>query len=67
MTKVQFIRQINFETQKLLTRIHKQSSHHLCMSTFSLLTPQKLRNQELKQLDSRGIIELYYLDETGWS
>ena len=24
----QFIRQINFETQKLLKRIHRQSSHH---------------------------------------
>lgn len=28
MTKAQFIRQINFETQKLLKRVHKQSSHH---------------------------------------
>jgi hypothetical protein len=28
MAMSQFIRQINFETQKLLKRIHRQSSHH---------------------------------------
>ncbi len=28
MRRPQFIRQINFETQKLLKRIYKQSNHH---------------------------------------
>ncbi len=45
MTKAQFIRQINLKTQKLLKRIHQQSSHHLCTSTFSLFTPQKSRGE----------------------
>ena len=45
MTKAQLIRQINFETQKLLNRIHKQSSHHFCTSTFRLFTPQKPRSE----------------------
>lgn len=52
MTKVQFIRQINFETQKLLTRIHKQSSHHQVRqrSHCLLLKSQGMKNTELKRI-----------------
>ena len=76
MTKVQFIRQINFETQKLLTRIHKQSSHHQVRqrSHCLLLTSQGMKNTELKRIfavsektlynwfnawESRGLVGLY--------
>lgn len=45
MTKAQFIRQINFETQKLLKRIYKQSSHHQVRIGFSLFAPQKSRSK----------------------
>ena len=41
----QFIRQINFETQKLLQRIHRQSSHHQVRQRSHCLL---LRNQGVK-------------------
>ena len=76
MTKVQFIRQINFETQKLLTRIQKQSSHHQVRqrSHCLLLKSQGIKIAELKIIfavsektlynwfnawESRGLVGLY--------
>ena len=49
MAKTQFIRQINFETQKLLKRIQKQSSHYQVRQRSHCLL---LKNQgvKLKQL-----------------
>lgn len=41
----QFIRQINFETQKLLKRIHRQSSHHQVRQRCHCLL---LKNQGIK-------------------
>ena len=50
MTKTQFIRQINFETQKLLKRIQKQSSHHQVRqrSHCLLLKSQGIKIEQLK-------------------
>jgi transposase len=100
----QFIRQINIETQKLLKRIHRQSSHHqvrqrchclllknqgIKISQLKVIfqvrmswhrlrrgvfgeplaseyATKKTQLEQLKQLDELGIIELYYLDETGF-
>jgi transposase len=45
MVKSQFIRQINFETQKLLKRIHRQSSHHQVRQRSHCLL---LKNQGVK-------------------
>ncbi len=52
MTKTQFIRQINFETQKLLKRIHKQSSHHQVRqrSQCLLLKSQGVKLKQLKMI-----------------
>jgi transposase len=50
MTKVKFIGQISFETQKLLKRIWKQSSHHQVRqrSHCLLLTSQGVKLKQLK-------------------
>ena len=50
MTKVKFIRQISFETQKLLKRIQKQSSHHQVRqrSHCLLLRSQGVKLKQLK-------------------
>lgn len=45
MTMSQFIRQINFETQKLLKRIHRQSTHHQVRQRCHCLL---LKNQGIK-------------------
>lgn len=45
MTMSQFIRTINFETQKLLKRIHRQSSHHQVRQRCHCLL---LKNQGIK-------------------
>jgi len=76
MTKMQFIRQINFETQKLLKRIQKQSNHHQVRqrSHCLLLKSQGVKVRQLKVIfavsektlynwfnawESRGLIGLY--------
>ena len=52
MTKAQFIRQINFETQKLLKRIYKQSSHYQVRqrSHCLLLKSQGVKLKQLKMI-----------------
>ncbi len=52
MTKAQFIRQINFETQKLLKRIYKQSSRHQVRqrSQCLLLKSQGVKLKQLKMI-----------------
>ena len=76
MTKPQFIRQINFETQKLLKRIYKQSSHYQVRqrSHCLLLKSQGVKLKQLKIIfqvsektlynwfnawESRGLVGLY--------